>query len=694
MSIFYSENISSRNTLIASGVNDNSLVLDVAYSNIEKKMTLAEYKKLGYKVINVLQLGADSTGTNDSTAAFQAAIAAIDVDGVADGIIYAPRGLYKISSTLDFGHLRGWKLVGDGGDTIQTSTVTYHSAATRIFWAGANGGTMMKARGAYFVIKDIALYGASIPTAGGESVNRAGIGFLLYFEAGMGSGNALVDNMRITDCDIAWQNGETYDDGNCGDMVFRSMEFRYCGIGMKTVNDQGLNYVFDYLQSTVVDTLFQFDRGGGLYCGMVHTLVTPVLLNIIAPGADTGHYVFDFVKLDADQGATSPQLLVSHSGITSAPVVVFRSLRIPTLAYQSDNIPTFGVAGNTKLIVQDATYLNDEGVILELKTGTAAFYPTALFERCMIDNASSTTPTWWSDTARFVKIIDSANPKTFTVNPSTDICTSAGSYFYTGEMVWVSGTSLPGGLSAQTDYYIANDNVGTPADNFKLVTPVSCTADYTTGTFTASGHGMADSYPVFFSCKSSLPGGLYPNIVYWTANTTTDTFRLGALPGTSGISITTNGTAPHYFINLSGSPCVDITSSGSGTNRAFFASPDCNAADWEFRDCKINGLNLDLPRIGRKKTVYDSSDVVVNMRFKDILNLEYSTSGVIVYMTNNEKSDYIEMYCNSRAQINSGAGSNRFHLSGSAGWAGDADGATFVFRRRNGEWYEVSRTVY
>lgn len=69
--------------------------------------------------VNVLDFaGADPTGVADSTAAFNAAIAALNP--LTGGMILAPSGIYKISSTLNFVQFQG--LIGDG---MGVTTINY-----------------------------------------------------------------------------------------------------------------------------------------------------------------------------------------------------------------------------------------------------------------------------------------------------------------------------------------------------------------------------------------------------------------------------------------------------------------------------------------------------------------------------------------------------------------------------------------
>ncbi len=79
------------------------------------------------KTVSILDFGADSTGQKDSTAALNAALAALPSDG---GAIYFPRGTYIFSSIITFTMPNSnfsLSLVGDGPDV------------TFLKWAGGGG---------------------------------------------------------------------------------------------------------------------------------------------------------------------------------------------------------------------------------------------------------------------------------------------------------------------------------------------------------------------------------------------------------------------------------------------------------------------------------------------------------------------------------------------------------------------------
>lgn len=102
MSIFYSENTTSRLPIPASGITDANLILDVLHSGSERSLTLAELKKTGPYVINVKQYGAVGDGTTDDWAAIQSAIDDASGNTYTAGVatVFLPPGRYLISRPL------------------------------------------------------------------------------------------------------------------------------------------------------------------------------------------------------------------------------------------------------------------------------------------------------------------------------------------------------------------------------------------------------------------------------------------------------------------------------------------------------------------------------------------------------------------------------------------------------------------
>ncbi len=124
MPIHYSENLDKRNAIAASGISsDSNLLLDTSYNGIERKLSLAELKKTGVQVVNVLQYGADPTGATSSSAEFASAFSSAIAT---DSVIYIPAGAYDLDSwtTLTLGSGESLTVVCDEGAVIESDRAT------------------------------------------------------------------------------------------------------------------------------------------------------------------------------------------------------------------------------------------------------------------------------------------------------------------------------------------------------------------------------------------------------------------------------------------------------------------------------------------------------------------------------------------------------------------------------------------
>lgn len=114
-------------------------------------LTKATYSMVSGAMFNVLDYGADATGTADSAAAIQSAITAAQTAG---GTVYLPRGAYKINSTLtisapigfvgetnliqNIGDRRGTYLI-KGADVIAIEVTTSAGSTLRDFAVVGSG---------------------------------------------------------------------------------------------------------------------------------------------------------------------------------------------------------------------------------------------------------------------------------------------------------------------------------------------------------------------------------------------------------------------------------------------------------------------------------------------------------------------------------------------------------------------------
>lgn len=73
------------------------------------------------------------------------------------------------------------------------------------------------------------------------------------------------------------------------------------------------------------------------------------------------------------------------------------------------------------------------------------------------------------------------------------------------------------------------------------------TANAGTDIITATAHGLSAGHLLILTSTTTLPGGLSPFTIYYVINTTTNTFQLSATPGGSIIDITDAGSGTHSF---------------------------------------------------------------------------------------------------------------------------------------------------
>ncbi len=109
-----------------------------------------------------------------------------------------------------------------------------------------------------------------------------------------------------------------------------------------------------------------------------------------------------------------------------------------------------------------------------------------------------------------------------------------------------------------------------------LGTPVSVTADISADTLTASAsHGLTAGTRVFFT-GTTLPGGLTANVPYYVISTglTLTAFEVSATSGGSAIDITAAGSSVYFTTGWTTSSAIDITTLASGAATLSISTAD------------------------------------------------------------------------------------------------------------------------
>lgn len=131
-----------------------------------------------------------------------------------------------------------------------------------------------------------------------------------------------------------------------------------------------------------------------------------------------------------------------------------------------------------------------------------------------------------------------------------DLTASAPSAPTGAMMMWTTNTAPTGWLLcagqslSMTTYKTLLDVLLTDiaVADLGLVTGVSCTADNTNDTFTATGHGLSNGTVIMFSA-TTLPAGISSTGRYFVINATTNTFQVSTTQGGAAVNFTSNGSA-------------------------------------------------------------------------------------------------------------------------------------------------------
>lgn len=78
-------------------------------------------------------------------------------------------------------------------------------------------------------------------------------------------------------------------------------------------------------------------------------------------------------------------------------------------------------------------------------------------------------------------------------------------------------------------------------------TGTTFTANAGTDVITAATHGLSAGQILLLDSTTTLPGGLSPNTIYYVINPTTNTFQLATSAGGSAVNITDTGTGTHSY---------------------------------------------------------------------------------------------------------------------------------------------------
>lgn len=261
---------------------------------------------------SVREFGAVGDGVADDTGAIQKALAEANLKG---SVLQFPAGTYRITRTLEVGLTAGRGLIiqGAGGRPINASGFTEKKTATTLLWDGEEGGTVMVATGVSgLVIRDLNFDGNK----------KAGTLYLARHIKGWGNMLNMMENVHFYQAAVGIQMGSSTGEHTNSDYAFHFLTFRNLESGLLIKNDQGVDFLFNYLFALSVKTVFNFERGGNLLVHNAQMTNCPLFLNIGGGGRNVGTYNATNVRIEWDGGGNKRrgQLLRSEPKFQQASV--------------------------------------------------------------------------------------------------------------------------------------------------------------------------------------------------------------------------------------------------------------------------------------------------------------------------------------------------------------------------------------
>ena len=264
-------------------------------------------------VLDVRDFGAVGDGVADDTEAFKKAFAAIQRPAAA-GELFIPAGVYRITETLVLKNQQGLAIRGQGSTKFLPLPSARASRCTVLVWDGEPGGVLLETAGIGTCLFERFNLCGIAPEKRKQFLRRnprkkppqAGI---LYLGHSTGAGN-MINRMHMLGffyADAGIQMARSKKEMCASDIHLSSITFAHLGTGFKVTNNQGVDYLFNFLFATNCERVLHFELGGTLLVNNAQATCCGCFLEINGGGRNAGNYLCQNVHVEGHAGRGNTQ---------------------------------------------------------------------------------------------------------------------------------------------------------------------------------------------------------------------------------------------------------------------------------------------------------------------------------------------------------------------------------------------------
>jgi len=315
--------------------------------------------------LNVKDFGAVGDGKADDTIAIQKAIDAASLS--TGGELLFPAGNYRITNTLHIEKCSGLIIRGEGNSNrtpVGLPDQQENNSSTTLYWCGEPGGVMFEIMGAGSgsVFRDMTLVGDDA-TEAVSFENTAGVLLLFRSISGGGTTNWHLSDLTLQRAKVGIQMAASEEEITNSDISFEKIYFKQLDTGFLVKNDQGVDYLFNFIFALAVNKVLHFERGGNIMVNNAQMTNCGVFVQIDAGGGNVGTYLFNNVRVEGSGGGSVERYqLLNTANKRPGPVLVrfisFDDVQLQWYKNETEqkNVPLCDIGPGTMVVFESSIF--------------------------------------------------------------------------------------------------------------------------------------------------------------------------------------------------------------------------------------------------------------------------------------------------------------------------------------------------